>query len=83
MTFVLSTIAAMLSEDMAFVFQVKQSPVVMVAAQIDAAPFTAVTAIGTAIGVIFHMFQVHRALTALTRAAHDLDIVYEIGFHNL
>jgi hypothetical protein len=27
------------------------------------------------------MFQVHRALTALARAAHDLDIIYEIALH--
>jgi hypothetical protein len=27
------------------------------------------------------MLQVHRTLTALTRAAHDLNVVYEIALH--
>ena len=83
MTLVLTTIATMLCEDMALVFQMEQGPVVVIATQIDAAPLAAIASVRTAIGVVLHMFQVHRALTALARAAHDLDIVYEIGFHNL
>ena len=78
MTLVLTTVATVLREDMTFVFQVQQRPVVMITAQDDAATLTAVT---SAVGIIFHMLQVHRSPTALTRPAQDLHIVYKITLH--
>ena len=50
----------------------------MVTTQDDAATLTAVTTIGTAVGIVFHMLQVHRSPTALTRPAQDLHVVYKI-----
>ena len=68
----------MLREDMTLVFQVQQRPVVMITTQDDAASLTAVTSVGTAVGIVFHMLQVHRSPTALTRPAQDLHVVYKI-----
>ena len=83
MTLVASAVAAMLRKDMTLVFQVEQRPVVVVATQDDATTLTAVATVGTAVRIVFHMLQVHAALTALTRAAHDFYVVYEIAFHTL
>ena len=81
MTLVLAAIAPVFSEDMAFVLQVKQCPVVVVTTQNDAAALSSVAAIGATVGVILHMAQVHRALATLARTAVYLDVVYEIRFH--
>ena len=69
MTLVLAAITAMLGKDVALILQVQQCPVVMVAAQDDAAALAAVTAVGTAVRVVLHMAQVHRAPATLTRTA--------------
>ena len=69
MTLILAAVAAMLRKDMTLVLQVQQCPVVMVAAQDDAAALAAVTAVGTTIGVVLHMAEVHRPSTTLARAA--------------
>jgi hypothetical protein len=55
----------MFGKDVALIFQVKQRPVVVITTQDDAATLTAIATIRTAIGVILHMTQVHRAFTAL------------------
>ena len=81
MTLVFATVATVLGEDMSLVLQVQQSPIVMVATQENAATLTTVTTIRTAVGIVFHMFQVHRAPATLSRAAHDLHVVNEITFH--
>ena len=52
----------------------------MVATEIDAAAFTAVAAVRTAVWLVFHVAQVHGTFTALARAAVYLNIVNEIGF---
>ena len=80
-TLVATTVSTMLCKDVAFVFQVQQRPVVVVATKDDAATLAAIATIGTAIGVVLHMTQVHAAFTALTRAAHNLDVIYEVTFH--
>ena len=55
MTLILTAVAAMLSKDMALVFQMEQCPVVMVAAQIDAAALATVATIRASVGVILHV----------------------------
>ena len=44
----------------------------------NVAALTAVTAIGTAIGIVLDMSEVHRAFATLTRAAVYLYIIYKI-----
>ena len=80
-TLVLAAVAAMLCEDMTLVLQMEERPVVMIATQDHAAAFATVTTIGTTVGVILHMAQVHTTLAALARAAIYLHIVNEIRFH--
>ena len=81
MTLVLTAVTTMLGKDMALVFQMEQRPVIMVSTQNDATTLATITAIGATVGVILHVTKVHRAFAALTRAAIDLHIVYEIRFH--
>ena len=81
MTLVATTITSVFGKDMALVLQVEQGPVVMVAAQDNAAALTTISTVGTTVGVVLDMTQVHTALTALTRAAHDLYVVYEVTLH--
>ena len=66
MTLVLAAIAAMFCKDMTLIAQMQQSPVIMVTTQDDAATLTTVTTIGTTVGVILHMAQMHRPTSALT-----------------
>ena len=63
--FVAAAIASMFGKHMALVFQVQQSPVVVVAAQDDAAALAAVATVGTAVGLVFDMSQVHGATSTL------------------
>ena len=51
--FGLSAVAPVLGVYVALVFKVKQSPIVVVAAQVNAAAFAAVTAVGTSVGLVF------------------------------
>ena len=46
-------------KDPALVAQVQQSPVVMIATQDDAAAFTTVATVRTAVRVILHVAQMH------------------------
>ena len=81
MTLILATITTMLCKDMPLIFQVQEGPVVVIAAQDDAATLTAITAIRTSVGIILHMAQVHGAFTTLTGAAIDLHVIYKVRFH--
>ena len=76
-------IATMFGKHMPLVFQVQQSPVVMVSPQVDASSLATVAPIRPSVGIILHVAQVHGAFTTLTRAAVDLYIIYEIGFSHL
>ena len=80
-TLVAPAVPAVLGEDMTLVFQMEQGPVVMVAAQDDTATLATVTAVRSPVGIVLHVAQVHRPFAALTRAAHDLHIIYEIRLH--
>ena len=62
--FVAAAIASMFGKHMALVFQVQQCPVVVVASQVDASAFAAVTTVGTSIRVVFHVAQVHGTSSA-------------------
>ena len=73
----------MLGEDMTLVFQMEQRPVVVVAAQDDAAAVAAVAAVGATIGLILHMAQVHGPSAAFARTAVYLHIVYKVALHFL
>ncbi len=79
--FVAAAVATVLGEDVALVFQVQQSPVVMVAAQDDAAAFSAVAAVGSAVGLVFDMSQVHGAAPTFSGTTVYLNVVYEVGIH--
>ena len=81
MTLVLSAVAAMLSKDMAFVLQMQQRPVVMVATQDDATALAAIAAVRSPVRVVLHVTQVHGATTALTRTTVNLYVVNEITLH--
>ena len=74
-------IAAVPGEDVAFVFQVQQRPVIMIAAQDDVAAPAAVAAVRAAVGVVLDVLQVHRPSPALTRTTQYLYVVYEITLH--
>ena len=78
----LSSIASMPSEDMAFVAQVEQRPVVMVATQIDMPATPAVAAVGSAVGHVLGAVHVHAAPSASSRAAAYLYVVNEIAFRH-
>ena len=81
MTLVATTVATMFGAYVALILQVEQRPVVVVATQIDVATASAVATVGSAVGIILHVAQVHRAASALSRAAVYLHIVNEITFH--
>ena len=66
MTLVATTIPTVLRKDVALILQVKQGPVVVVTTQVDAASLAAVTPIGSAVGVVLHVAQVHRPTSALS-----------------
>ena len=79
---VFSSVSSVLGEDVPLVFQVEQRPVVVVASKEDTPAVAAVAAVGSAIGVVFHMPEVHGATAALARAAADFHIVNKIRFHD-
>ena len=83
MALVLATVATMLGKDVSLVLQVEQRPVVMVAAQDDAATLAAVAAVRPAIRIVLHVAQVHGASAALARAAQNLHIVNEITLRHV
>ena len=56
----------MLGEDVTLKLKVQQGPIVVVAAQDDASAIAAVATVGTTVGVIFYMTQVHASSTALS-----------------
>ena len=83
MAFVLASVTAVLSLDVALVSQVEQRPVVMVSTQDNASTLTAVATVRSAVRVILDVTQMHASASALARAAINLDVVNEIGFcHN-
>ena len=53
----------------------------MITAQDNATAFTPVATVRSPVRVVLHVAQVHRPFAALTRAAHDFDVVYEIALH--
>jgi hypothetical protein len=55
MTFIASAVSAVLCEEVALVFQMQQSPVVMVATQYDASSVSSVTTVRSAVRVVFYM----------------------------
>ena len=65
MTLVAPTVSTMFCENVALILQVQQRPVVMVAAQDDAATLAAVTTVRTSVGVILHMAEMHGSPSAL------------------
>ena len=56
---VASAVAAVFGKHVALELEVKQRPVVVVAAQIDAATVSAVASVGSAVRVVLYMAQVH------------------------
>jgi hypothetical protein len=66
MTLVLTTIASMLSKDMALIAQMEQRPVVMVASQNDRTTLATIATIRTTVGVILDVLQVHTSSTTLS-----------------
>ena len=64
--FITTTIATMFGEDMPLVFQMEEGPVVMVAAQDHAAAMPTVTTVGTTIGVVLHVAQMHGSSASLS-----------------
>jgi hypothetical protein len=65
MTFILTAIASVLGKDMTFILQVQQRPEVMISSQNDAAALATVATVRAAVGVIFHVAQMHTAPSAL------------------
>jgi hypothetical protein len=55
----------MFCENVPLILQVQQRPVVMVAAQDDAATLAAVTTVRTSVGVILNMAEMHGSPSAL------------------
>ena len=78
MALVASTVTTVLRKDVAFVLQVQQRPVVVVATQYDTAALAAVAAVRATVRVVLHVLQVHRAFAALAAPAQYLYVVYEI-----
>ena len=76
--FVSSAVSTMLGEHVSLEFKVQQRPIVVVSAQVDVAAAAAVAPIGTAVRVVFYVSEVHRTPSALTRAAVNLYVVYEV-----
>ena len=59
MALVASAVAAVFGKHVALELEMKQRPVVVVAAQIDAATVSAVASVGSAVRVVLYMAQVH------------------------
>jgi hypothetical protein len=78
MTLVLATVTTMFSEDMPLILQVQERPVVMITTQDNITAPSTVTTVRTGIVVVFYMLEVHAASAALSRAAQDFHIVYEV-----
>ena len=68
------------SEDMSLITQMEQSPIVTVAMQDDRTALASIAAIWTSLWDIFCAMQVRTATTALSRAAINSHIIYEIAF---
>ena len=66
MTLVSTSVAAMLCTHMTLVLEMEERPEVVIASQINTAAITALSAIGTSVGVILHVSEVHGTTTALT-----------------
>ena len=81
MTLVSSAISAVFGIHVLLILQVKQRPEVMVSTQNDVTSMPTITAIRASVGLIFDVFQVHRASSALARTAYYSDIIYEIRLH--
>ena len=78
MTFVGTAVATVLCEDVLLIFQVQQGPIVMVAAQDDASSVATVTAVRSAVGLVFHVSEVRRSSAAFSGAADDAHVVYKV-----
>ena len=59
----------------------EQRPIIVIAPEDNTATVATVATVRTAIGLILDMTEVHAATAALTRAADNTYVVYEIGFH--
>lgn len=77
---VASAVATVAGEDVALVLQVEQSPVVVVATQIDVSATATVTTVRSAIGVILYVAQMHGTAAALSGTAQYLYVVYKVAF---
>ena len=66
MAFVTSSVSPMLGEHMPLVFQVEERPVVMVSTEVDTTSVATIATIGSSVGIVFHMFQVHGTPAALS-----------------
>ena len=65
-------------DDVALVAKVQEGPVVLIGADIDIAPSSAVATIGATLGDVLLSTEVGRATSSLARAAVDLDVVYKV-----
>ena len=74
------TVATIAGKHMAFVAQVEQCPIVMVATQIDVAAASAITAIRSAVGLVFGAVHVHGTSAALSGAAINFHVVDKVRF---
>jgi hypothetical protein len=59
----------------------EECPIVMVSPEIHASTVATVATVRPAVGLIFHMPEVHRTFAALSRAATDFHIVNKIRLH--
>ena len=58
-TLVATAVASVLGENVALELKVEQRPVIVVAAQVDAAAVSAVASVRPSVGIVLHVAQVH------------------------
>ena len=68
------------SEHVALIAQVEQCPILAITTQNDMTAPSAVPTVRPAVGYVLSTTHVHRTSAALSRAAENLDVVYEITF---
>ena len=59
----------------------QERPVVVVSTEDNASSLSAVTAVRSAIRVIFHVSEVHGTPASFARSALNLNVIYEVTFH--
>ena len=79
-TLVPTAVSTVFGKHVTLIFKMQQSPVIVVAAQVYVSSPSAVASVGTAIGLIFDVPQVHGATSTFSRAAIYLHVIYKVGF---